>query len=72
MFPKHLIKNLICFVVLSIIVLNLNTLKVYAVPSHSTERADGGGGSSTITSSDTSSDPSENPDYYHPKTLSPE
>ena len=60
MVSKHLIKNLICFFVLSIIVLNLNTLKVYAVPTSSKELTDGSG--TTI-----SSDPSENPDHYRPQ-----
>lgn len=59
MVSKHLIKNLICFFVLSIIVLNLNTLKVYAVPTSSKELTDGSG--TTI-----SSDPSKNPDHYKP------
>lgn len=68
MLKKHFMRNTIVFLISYIIILNFYTLKVYAIAPYSTERADGGGGSSTITSSD----PSENPDYYHPKTLSPE
>lgn len=65
MLKKHFMRNIIVFLISYIIILNFYTLKVYAAPSHSTELTDE---SSTITSSD----PSENPDYYHPKTLSPE
>lgn len=65
MLKKHFMRNIIVFLISYIIILNFYTLKVYAEPSHSTELTDG---PSTITSSD----PSENPDYYHPKTLSPE
>ena len=59
MVKKHFMRNTIVFLISYIIILNFYTLKVYAVPSHSTELTDG---SSTITSSD----PSENPGYYKP------
>ena len=65
MLKKHFMRNTIVFLISYIIILNFYTLKVYAVPSHSTELTDG---SSTITSSD----PSENPDYYHPTKISPQ
>lgn len=58
MFQKHLIKNLMCFILVCMIALNLNTLKVYAVPTQSTELTDGSGTQST--------DPSKNPDFYKP------
>ncbi len=62
MFQKHLIKNLMWFILVCMIALNLNTLNVYAVPTTSTELTDGSGTQST--------DPSKNPDFYKP-TQSP-